>query len=98
MKTPISIETFMKVACAVHAGVVVALWFAVFNFEVDVIHAKTWLVLALLWYPWMAQVVVKRGMERKYWLWVLCICLLFLLPTMSTQYTFVVWSLEGFAS
>ena len=90
-------ETFVRTACALHAGLVAVTWFAFFKLDAHAVNAKTWLLVALFWYPWLSLAVLKRGRNREQWTWFLCLCLLLLLPTMPTQYAFASWFFDGFA-
>jgi hypothetical protein len=90
-------QAFKKIVCVAHALTIVAIWLAHFKLNIEVINAKTWFLLALLWYPWVIFAILKHGKEREYWIYMLGVCLLFLLPTLSTQYAFASWALEGFA-
>ncbi len=55
------------------------------------------MVLALAWFAWPFVFLVAHRENRMKWGVVVGIGALLLLPTIPTLYTFLVWSIEGFA-
>ena len=86
-----------RVACLLHALLVFATWVLVFKFDRDVVPGKSWMVLALGWFLWLGTFALLRQEDRIQWVIVVAIGVLLIAPTIPTLYTFVVWSVGGFA-
>jgi hypothetical protein len=86
-----------RIACLLHALLVCGIWVLVFKFDLDVMPGKLWMVIALAWLLWLGAVVLSRRENRMRWIIVIAIGVLLLAPTIPTLYTFIVWSVEGFA-
>ncbi len=97
MKLPTDRLTLLRIGCILHALVVTGIWVLVFQFDIDVLSAKIWLVVAVLWSLWMTQVLVPFRGNRADWLKTVALGLVLIAPTLRTQYTFIVWAVEGFA-
>jgi hypothetical protein len=85
------------VVCDLHALIVTVIWILVFQFELDVMPGKYWMVLSLSWFLWLLSIVFAGGENRMRWIVSAGIGALILVPTFSTTYTFIVWAVEGFA-
>jgi hypothetical protein len=85
------------VVCDLHALIVTAVWILVFQFELNAMPGKYWMILSLSWFLWLMSFVISRGEDRTRWFVSAGIGALILVPTFSTTYTFVVWAIEGFA-
>jgi hypothetical protein len=95
-QSPISLS-WPRLACLSHAFLVCAIWVLEFKFDRDVISGRPWMVLALAWFPWLTVFGLAQRVDRIQWIIVIAIGLALLTPTMPTLYTFVVWSIDGFA-
>jgi hypothetical protein len=80
-----------------HAFLVCAIWILVFKLDRDVISGKPWMVLTLAWFLWLSAIALARRQDRIQWIMVIAIGSLLLAPTIPTLFTFVVWSIKGFA-
>jgi hypothetical protein len=89
--------SWARLACLLHALLVCGNWVLVFKFDRDAIPGKPWMVLALGWFLWPCAVVFARQEKRVQWIIVITIGFLLIAPTIPTLYTFVAWSIEGFA-
>jgi hypothetical protein len=88
---------WLVVGCLIHAGLVTALWLLVFKFEVEVLSGKIWMMLAMTWLLWpICALVSPRGVWKKRAI-AGFVGILILAPTIPTLYTFIVWTVEGFA-
>jgi len=86
-----------KLGCLLHAILILGIWVLVFKFNLDVMPGKVWMGLALVWFVWLVVAVMSKRENRMRWVFVIAIGVLLLSPTISTLYTFTVWSIEGFA-
>jgi hypothetical protein len=86
-----------RFACIVHAVIVCADWVLTFQFNLDILPGKIWLVLALAWFAWPFVLLLARREDRTQWGVAVGVGMLVLVPTIPTLYTFLVWAIEGFA-
>jgi cell division protein FtsW (lipid II flippase) len=84
-------------ACIVHAIGITVSWVLVFKFDVEIVSAKIWAVMALVWLLWLFVVALSPSRNLKKWIAAVIASSLILAPTVPTLYTFVVWTIEGFA-
>ena len=89
--------SWARLACLLHAFLVCGNWVLVFKFDRDAIPGKPWMVLALGWFLWFFAVALADQGSRVQWIIVIAIGVLLIAPTIPTLYTFVAWSVEGFA-
>jgi hypothetical protein len=80
-----------------HAIFVCGVWILTFKFDLDVMPGKLWMATALIWPFWVGAAIASRPEYRVRWAVAVAIGMLLLTPTIPTLYTFVVWSIEGFA-
>ena len=101
MVFPMRIEAFrldwLIVGCLLHAGLVTALWLLVFKFEVEVLSGKIWMTLAMTWLLWVVCALVSPPEMLKKRAIAGFVGILILAPTIPTVFTFIVWTVEGFA-
>ena len=88
---------FLIGACLSHAILVTALWVLVFEFDVEIIPAKIWAMIALMWPLWLVVAAISRSRKPKQWIAAIIASSLVLAPSVPTLYTFVIWAIEGFA-
>jgi|KBSMisStandDraft_5_1062788.scaffolds.fasta_scaffold09718_4 cell division protein FtsW (lipid II flippase) len=84
-------------ACIVHAIGITVSWVLVFKFDVEIVSAKIWAVIALMWLLWLVVVALSPSRNLRKWIAAVIASSLILAPTVPTLYTFVVWTIEGFA-
>lgn len=88
---------WLRIACIAHASVATLLWYVRIMMDSDVLPARVWTVVTLLWLLWLFAIALARKENRVRWLWTIIIALAILSPTYSTLYSFAVWSIGGFA-
>jgi len=96
----ISMRTIMKVLCGLgvlHALAVVLIWVSQFAFDIALIGARAWLILAWGWLIWVFILVPLRKHAPRLVLSTLLLTAVLLTPCVTTVYTFTAWSVEGFA-
>ena len=96
MRTDV-VRRVISVGAAVHAVAVTAIWAAMFYSDVAVLSGRTWLTLAWAWVIWPASLMLLRRHIARLTVGVVVVSALVLLPTVSTIFTFTVWSTRGFA-
>lgn len=87
----------LAVVAIVHALLVALLWVGEFYFDVTVLPARVWLVLAWSWLIWPVALLLHPDRSP---LRVFVPCLIgiaLLAPCLSTVWTFTVWAIGGFA-
>lgn len=89
--------SWLKLGCLLHAILILGIWVLVFKFNLDVLPGKVWMGLAFAWPAWLVAAAMSKRENRMRWVFVIAIGVLLLSPTISTLYTFTVWSIEGFA-
>ena len=97
MTFSISQSFVLRIVCVLHALFVSSIWMLVFKFEIDVLSGRVWLVIALSWLLWISQIVFPFRAKRMDWVATVLVGFVLLVPTVSTQYTFLAWAIEGFA-
>lgn len=88
---------WLMAACLVHAALVTAFWIIVFRFDIDVMSGRLWMAVALIWPLWAIAAVLSPRATIRAWVGAGVVGLVVLLPVLPTLYTFVVWSIGGFA-
>ena len=84
-------------ACLGHALVVTLLWILMFKFDIELIPGKIWMGLGLAWPLWVfAALLVPRGTIKTLAV-ALVLGIVVLIPSIPTLYTFVDWTISGFA-
>lgn len=68
-----------------------------FKFDRDVMPGKLWMAAALVWPIWLAFAIAAKPETRRHWIITVTAGIVLLIPTVPTIYTFVMWSVEGFA-
>jgi hypothetical protein len=63
----------------------------------NIVSARVWTGLAVIWLIWMAAPFLSGKEGRRGWTITVALGLGILIPTYSTLYSFAVWSIEGFA-
>ena len=97
MKSFISRPPWLQVTCLLHALLVTGVWIMVFKFDLDVMPGKLWMAFALLWILWLSALIFSQKEDRLRWIIGIAIGFLVLVPTISTLYTFIVCTVEGFS-
>jgi hypothetical protein len=83
--------------CIAHAIGITVSWVLVFKFDVELVSAKIWAMIAMMWPLWLVVVTLSPSRNLKKWMAAVIASGLILAPTVPTLYTFVVWTIEGFA-
>lgn len=86
-----------RAACLTHALVATFLWHLRIMLDNDVLPARVWTAVTLLSLPWLLAPALARSGTRLNWLWTIIAGLVILSPTYSTLYSFLAWTIEGFA-
>ena len=86
-----------QILCVIHALVVTGIWYVMFMLDKDIVKVSTWIAVAVLWLGWIFSIALPGKTRRLRWFAVLSVCAVILSPTFSTLYSFVVWSVGGFA-
>jgi hypothetical protein len=89
--------SWARLGCLLHALFICGNWVLVFKFDRDGIPGKPWTILALGWFLWLGAIALASQENRIQWIVVIAIGALLIAPTIPTLYTFIVWSVEGFA-
>jgi len=97
VKVWLSKLSWAEVACLLHALFASAIWFLVFTFDVNVMRGRVWMPIALTWLLWLLALVLSERERRKRWMVTIAIGVVLLIPAMPTLYTYVVWTVDGFA-
>jgi hypothetical protein len=97
MKRASSGSDWLVAGCLIHAGLVTVLWLSVFKFEVDIVSAKIWMAFALIWLLWPLCVFISPRETWRKWTTAVGVGIVVLAPTVPTLYTFISWTVEGFA-
>jgi hypothetical protein len=83
--------------CLLHAILATLLWVLVFKFGVEMISGKLWAGMTTVWLLWLLFIAFSPRKHLKMWILAVVASSLILAPTYSTLYTFLVWTIEGFA-
>ena len=83
--------------CLAHAAVITAIWILVFKFDVEVVPSRVWMGVALIWPLWAIAAALSPRMMVKAWVATGALGLVVLMPAIPTLYTFIAWSIGGFA-
>src|SRR4030095_13986861 len=97
MKAWLSNLSWAEIACLLHALCASAIWFLLFKFDVSVMRGKAWMVLALAWFLWLLALIMSERDKRKRWMVIIAIGVVLLIPAIPTLYTYIVWTVDGFA-
>jgi hypothetical protein len=101
MVLPMRIESirldWLIVGCLAHASIVTALWLLFFKFEIEVLSGKIWMTLALTWLLWPVYASISQPEMLKKRAIAGFVGILILAPTVPTVFTFIAWTIEGFA-
>jgi len=90
-------SNWLVAGCVVHAGFVTVLWLLVFKFEFSVFSARIWMTIALTWLLWPVCAIISPRETWRKWIAACVVGILVLAPTIPTLFTFIVWTVEGFA-
>jgi hypothetical protein len=92
-----AVRRIIAVGAVVHALAITAIWAAMFYADIAVLSGPIWLVFAWLWLTWPVSLVVARRNIGRLTVAAVVASAVILLPTITTMYTFTVWSIGGFA-
>jgi hypothetical protein len=97
MRTASPPMDWLAIGCLIHAGLITVLWLLVFKFEVEVLPGKIWMVVAMTWLLWLVSSLLSPRDALKRRAIAGLVGILILAPTIPTLYTFIVWTVQGFA-
>lgn len=95
--SPEGIRRALHFGMVAHALGVLITWIVLIEFDVDIMPARVWLIIAWLWLAWPAALLLHPPRFSPSLLFPLAISIALLSPCVSTIYAFTSWIIWGFA-
>lgn len=91
------LRILLPLLAVIHASLVFAIWYYIWDGYLDFISAQQWLVAAWSWLVWF-WMLFFAPYRSSLWTWIALVAgVLLLTPCTTTIFAVTVWSINGFA-